>query len=265
MKKYREFNESKKHRQSRNKYNFNNFPINAQPNEVKMIERGMPMDFSNKFNYILSKMVQKNNGIAKELINLPNDITRKFEYSYIDLARNNDTLSYLANGDRNIPEDDRYSSIKRQNSKIHKVIKAIFGNKYTKNEIAKFVSIYKEIYAAGPDESLKIKSKQSNSDISLKLIKDTKDNKLLWDKIYSNAQLNKYESTIKITEKKYLKFEFFNFFLAEYEKNSFITIHLIKDFSDKGNNKNNSEWITTLQYDDIKNFVEQFVSKKTKK
>jgi hypothetical protein len=218
---------------------------------------GLPMNFSERFKYILNKIALKNNAIAKELIELPNKPEALFIYSYIDIE-NEDSVSYLNSSDKNIPEDDRYNSTKRQRSKIYKVIKTIFGSKYTKVDVNKFVSMYKTIFKQGPDKADTPRESQTDKQLIDKLIRDTKNNKLSWIKESSITDMTRYNASYVLTDKKRINFEFLRFF-NKHERASMIIIVLINDQC-KGASSNRTH-INTLMYEDIKDFLSMFIEK----
>lgn len=272
LKGYKKFNESRSHKPRRghkggnmNTPQHQRFPNSSwkeyPPRFTNKIEpRGMNMTFSERFKYILTEISKKGNKIAKELLELPNKPEAKFEYSYLDIAGRQDTISYLPNGARDILEEERYRSNKRQHSKIYKTIKTIFGSKYTKNEVTKFVSIYNEVYKQGPDKTDTTKSKQSDEQLLKKIIEDTKSDKLKWEKETGTGNMVRYESKVAITKKKYLAFCFFHFDRSiKDEAMSFITINLYNDSSKTKDDK--TVWINTLQFKDIRDFLPVFKEK----
>lgn len=272
LKGYKKFNEARRHKpKGRHRGgNMNTIPQQRFPNSSwkedvprftnKIEPRGMNMTFSERFKYILTKISKKGNKIAKELLDLPNKPEAKFEYSYLDLTGRQDTMSYLPNGARDIPEEDRYKSNKRQHSKIYKTIKTIFGSKYTKNEVTKFVSIYNEVYKQGPDKADTTKPKQSDEQLLKKIIEDTKSDKLKWKKETGAGNMARYEAKVTITEKKYLVFCFFHFDQSiKEEAMSFLTINLYNDLGKTKDDK--TMWINTLQFKDITDFLPVFKQK----
>lgn len=248
---FKSFNESMGRKNNRHNSNIRNsnrrswLDDKPKSNNIK-IDRGMRMDFTERFEYLVRKMADKNNSIAKELLTLQNK-DLKFEYSYLDLTGRDDTISYIVNADKNIPDDDKYKSNKRQISKTYKVIKTIFGSKYTKMEVSKFVSLFKQIYQNGPDEKDIIKPKLNDKQLIDKLILDTKNDKIKWKEDSKNGNFFKYSYKIKITDKKYLIFDIFYF--SDIEKNSFLTINLFT-------NDKRSTWINTLNYSIIQDFIQ---------
>lgn len=186
---------------------------------------GMPMVVSDRLEYILTKMSETGNKIAKELLSLIENKDKLHQISYIDITRKDDSFTYLPNGGKDLPEDQKFTSNKRQTSKIYKMIKMIFYNKYTKNEITKFVSIFKSIYHKGPekkDSPLPLSDEQ----IVKKLLSDTETNKIKWTKISEASNWIKYEFVKKITDTKSLVFDYYIFIWRGYENMSFISISI---------------------------------------
>lgn len=251
---YEKFNESRKNKGGRNNRNAGNHQ-NSWKNEVPRFAPkpdiiGDVMDFSERFKYVINKIAEKNNPIAKELINLPNKPDTKFQQSYLDLTGSGDMISYLSNFD--VPDGEKYKTIKRQSSKVYKTIKNIFGSKYTSPEVKKFVSIFKQIYTQGPDKSETHAPKQTKEQLLKKIINDTKIDKLKWNKISKYGNMNKYSVKIKITDKKYLIFDFFHF---DEDENSLMTINMHNDVTKK------STWVNTLPFQDLSDFLKVFKEK----
>jgi hypothetical protein len=264
LQKYNIFNESKKNRNRRSGIVKNSKGIlvwdgsrvrGNQSRDFTPQPRGMNMDFSPRFRYILGKIDKKGNKIAKDLIAFLNKPDAKFEFSYIDLTGRADTLSYIANADRNIPEEEKYKTNKRQQSKVYKIIKTIFGSKYTKTEVNKFVSIYKQVYEEGPDEAAISKSKRPDEQLVKKIANDTRNGTLKWNKVVSDIiNMDRFEATIKVTERKCI---WFIFFILNEKKLSFVTINLFdKQFPGKS-----GEWIQTYQYKELGDFIKAFKEK----
>jgi hypothetical protein len=270
LKKYDSFNESrnnkkKKHGQRgqhggtlvwdgsrvRGSYDKGNVVHTAQP-------RGMNMDFSPRFKYILGKMDKKGNKIAKDLLSVLNKPDAKFEFSFLDLTGRADTVSYIANADRNIPDEEKYKTNRRQHSKVYKTIKTIFGSKYTKTEVTKFVSLYKQIYEEGPDDAAISRNKRSDEQLLKKIATDTKNGNLKWTEEKSDITgMERYEAKIKITDKKSL---LFIFFILGTKNLSFITINLYNSLYPS----RSGEWINTYQYKDLTDFLTAFKEKYNK-
>lgn len=258
--KYKQFNERKSNRSRGSrpsniegrapmkKYNRGEYNYGISPNPS---QRGMPLDFSPRFKYIITKISNKNNKIAIDLLDSLNKPNARFEYSYLDLTNRGDTLSYLPNGERNTPEDQKYITNKRQHSKVYKVIKTIFGSKYTKTEVNKFVSMFKQTYDEGPPKKPEIKSRKTTGQLLKNIIDDTIDGKLQWSKLSDIKDVDRYKAKIKITEKKYLDFVLY---LTKNESNSFLTINFFNDNKD-------GEWISTFTYKDLINFIQTFKNK----
>lgn len=260
MKRYHEFNESRNHKKPRRNRggNLNDMWQQQHGNQQKVVEpRGMNMSFSERFKYILGKMDKKGNKIAKELVRVAKEPDAKFDQSYIDLTGRDDTLSYLPNGARDIPEEERFKSNKRQHAKIYKTIKTLFGSKFTKEEVTKFVSIYKEVYNIGPDSSLE-KPKQTNEQIIKKLTIDTKSGKIKWNReVITGGNSTRYDCIIPITEKKRLVFCLFYFGEdAKDQTLSFLTLNLYNDSSPTEEYKR--KWIHTFVYKEIGDFLKEF-------
>jgi len=252
---YKQFNEARKsNRPRRNKGGGNHVNFNRSYAPKIVEPRGMNMVFSERFNYVLNKIAKKGNKIAIELLTLPGNPDRKFEYSYIDLTGREDDLSYLPNGARDIKEDDRFKTNKRQRSKVYKTIKTIFGSKYTKNEVAKFVSFFKEVYKVGPDKK-DMEPKQLEDEAIKKIITDTKNRKLVWKLEQNTSQFLRYEAKFTVTPKKYLLFDFF-LFIDKGENFSFITLNM---YNELGRTKEDKKiWLTTFQYKHVTDFIKAF-------
>jgi hypothetical protein len=266
IKRYNSFNEA---RTIRNKGGNNKRGLfqhdsswkDTMPHSVNTDKTGLRMNFSERFEYILNKIALKNNAIAKELIELPTKTEALFMYSYIEIE-NEDSVSYLNFTDKNIPEDDRYKTTKRQRSKLYKVIKTIFGSKYTKVDVNKFVSMYRTVYKQGPDKADMPKESQTNEQLVDKIIRDTKSNKINWIKEASITDMDNYKASYKLTDKKHINFEFLRFF-NKYEKASMIIIVLTNE-QNKGKSSNRTH-LNTLMYEDIKEFLSMFSEKYEKK
>lgn len=265
LKKYKAFNEARRHKPKRHgPKRGGGFQQQSWKQEVPRFAepRGMHMVLSDRFKYVLEKIAKKGNAIAKELLILPNKLDAKFEYSYIDLTGRGDTLSYLPNGARDTAEADRFKSPKRQHSKVYKTIKTVFGSKYTKTDVTKFVSMFKEVYEQGPDKSdYPARGKNTDEQLLKKIIEDTKSDKLKWNKEETAGNMTRYESAVKITEMKRLVFCFFHFDQAVKEESmSFLTINF---YNDLGKTKDDQRrWIQTFQFDSIaNNFIPAFKEK----
>jgi hypothetical protein len=254
---YQKFNESKnrnkgnKNRQKNQNWQ-NQQTLKKYPREEnsRPAPRGMNMDFSDRFRYILTQMDKKGSKIAKDLLSQLNKPDAKFEYSFIDLTQRSDTLSYLPNAEKNTPEEEKYKSNKRQHSKVYKTIKTLFGSKYTKTEVNKFVSIYKQIYEAGPDREA-LKSKRTDGQLMKKIVEDTKTGKLTWLKLPEMGEVIRYEAKINITNHKYLSFVFF---ILPDKTKSLVTINFFTDLK-------KNEWVQTFNYKDLTDFLTAFKEK----
>jgi len=262
VKGYNKFNESRGNKAKKGarfqKDQRRNWLEETKPMLVKTTEpRGMPMEYSERFKYIITKIADKGNVIAKELLAAANKPSARFENSFLDL-KGDDNISFIANGDRNVP--DKYRSNKRQQAKIYKVIKTIFGSKFTSPEVKKFVSFYKQVYQQGPSKTDTSRPKLSNEELVKKLISDTKSNKIKWQLFSSQGNISRYDFTIKMTEKKKLIFNFFHFFSSKKdEMMSFISISILNELGKTENDKKN--WIQTLEHKDLIEFIDVFKEK----
>lgn len=266
LEKYDKFNESRRNKGRRSS------PVNTHRQRIanaasvtnRVVEpRGMPLDLSTRFKYIITIIADKGNAIAKDMLKNLNNPNVKFEYSYLDLTGRADTISYLPNGERNLPEEERYKSNKRQHSKVYKVVKTIFGSKYTKTDVGKFVSMFKQVFETGKSnnkESVRV-SGIDKKQLLEKLTQDTKNDKIKWIRSVNSQTYNKFEFKIKATEKKSFVFHFYYYF--NYSNNSMITLSMYTDNSyltgiDRGGKV---EWILTIPFPDVKEFSELFKEK----
>jgi hypothetical protein len=220
--------------------------------------RGMNMIFSERLKYVLNKIALKGNRLAKELLTLPAKPEAKFEYSYIDLTSREDTMSYLPYTGKDLPEDEKFKSNKRQHAKVYKTIKTLFGSKYTKTEVNKFVSIYKQIYNEGPGKDTD-RPKPSEEQVIKKITEDTKSDKLEWKLQGRQFDWLRYDADIKITEKKKLVFQLFIFPRITEETNSFLIVSMHNDLGITKEEKR--KWIQTLKFGSIIEFLKVFKDK----
>lgn len=242
MLRYKKFNESKRNRGS-SKFDRNR--INRDQNRMtpKIVDaRGMEMEFSPRFKYIIEKISKMGNAISKDFLSILNS-SNKYDRSYIDLTNKNDTASYLPNSARDIKEDERYKTNKRQHVKIYKLVKLIFGSKYTKTDVTKFVSLYKSIFEKGPENTIYDEDKKFINSI----IEDTKTYKLKWEKRDSQYILS-FDSIVKITPNKTLELSIY------IPKNSISTSIFTVNMSIKNNPQ--KIWIKTLNYNKIIELIE---------
>ena len=261
VKGYKKFNEARKQKnrpRQRGGFNSNWEQQLVRNNKAVSIEpRGMNMVYGEKFKYILNKISKNGNKIAKELLTLPDKIDARFDQSYIDITRREDTLSFLPNGARDIPDDKRFDTNKRQQSKVYKTIKTIFGSKYTKEEVNKFVSMFKGVYNVGPDPVVDQNIKKTDEDVIGKIIDDTKNDKLIWKEGESGGNLRRYDAEIPITTHKRLVICFYHFpNTIKDETMSFITVNF---YNDLGQTKDDKRmWIETYKFDQIVDFLKIF-------
>lgn len=216
----------------------------------------MKMVVSERFKYILNKMAESGNIVAKELLKSIDQKLESYETSYIDITPREDTLSYLPSGGKHLDDAEKFKSNKRQHSKIYKIIKTIFFNKFTKNDVQKFVSLYKSIYNKGPEkENL---PPLTTDQMVEKLIKDTKNDKLIWkNTMYANGWV-KYESKHEITDKKRLVFNFY-IFNDKQESLTFLTAEMHNDL---GQNKNERiKFIKNYNFTEVDELKKEIVKK----
>lgn len=229
---YLKFNEgrSMKNRSNRGK----NQKYQDNFNKYKSMNNASNVDveffISPRFEYLINKMSEIGNPISKEIIKAYKD-KRKLNISYLDISRNIDNITYLTKeiiNQENFRESESYKTNKRSTSKIYKVIRLLFGNKFTKNEITKFASVYKSVYSKGPDKSRTKEEERkplTSSEVINKLIDDTKNNKLNWENLYASSVLNKKRCILKLTSDKNLIIDFY--FLDD-QKNRFISFNISK-------------------------------------
>jgi len=261
MKDYNAFNESRRHKNrqkpQRNRGgNLNTMRQNNQQTPRLAVPRGMPMVISPRLKYILTKIDKKGNKIAKDLLSITDKLDARFENSYLEITKKPDSLSYLPNGARDIPEADRFTSNKRQVSQIYKVVKNIFSGKYTKNEVTKFVSFYKEAWNQGPPRESKgeDKAKLTEEETIKKVIEDTKSDKLKWAKEAETKQWDKWEAIYKITDNKNLEFEFYFFKNGVKEEAwTFLSLHLINKNTQVLEDKN--KHLNTFKFELLLDFI----------
>lgn len=239
MLRYNKFNESKRNKGS-NRYERERFSRNQNVRMTsKIVEpRGMEMEFSPRFKYIIEKISEKGNAISKDLLNVLNN-GNKYDWSYLDITNKNDTISYLPNSARDMKDDDKYKTNKRQHVKAYKLIKLLFGSKYTKTDVTKFVSLYKSVFEKGPD-----KKQNENALLVNKIIEDTKSKKLKWI-ISGDQNLLTCETSIKVTENKKL---ILSLYIPSTEINTILTINMLS-------NKNKT-WIKTIPGQDLKKLID---------
>jgi len=261
---YEHFNEARRNKGGR-KYsrpfvhgNANRFiDRDSLPSSVISKREGMPMKYSERFKYIIVKIANKNNALAKELLQLPELTGETFQYSYLDME-GGESLSYLHLTDKGIADEDKYKSPKRQISKVYKVVKSIFGSKYTKTDVSKFISMYKTAYNQGPDKSEIPRGPQTQKQLIDKLTQDTKNDKIKWVKYESVNDFIKYNAIFKITDYKSMSFDFLQF-LDKYEKNSLITVNLINK---KGKTESEKrKYLDTITYSYLENSLKIFFEK----
>lgn len=233
------------------------FRTNPMSISVSSNKIGMPMAYSERFKYIINKIASKNNVIAKELLRLPSLTGETFQYSYLDIM-SAESVSYLYYTDRGVLVDDKYKSPKRQSSKIYKIIKSIFGSRFTKTDVTKFVSLYKAIYTQGPDKKDFPNTELSNEQISNKLIIDTINDKLKWVKQHNATDMTKYYAYVKITENKGIAFELLRFY-GRYEGNSTIIVALMNKLGK--NDEEKRKWVKTIKFNELTEFFKKFVEK----
>lgn len=273
MLRYKAFNEARKHKQKQRKrggvsrhHRQQDQQNNWKPNVPRFAEvRGMPMHYSPKFKYVIEKIAGKGNLIAKEILNLQNKPDAKFEYSYLDLYKTSDSLTYLPNGAKDIPDEEKYKNNKRQVSKVYKIIKTIFGSRFTKTEVNKFVSFYKEIYEKGPDRPVEqvpfSKPKLAIEETIKKITDDTASDKLKWSHVEGAGNLNRFETRVNITKNKYLSLIFYYFNRGD-KKQINISMLIVNIFNSSAiDEKEQRKWIETYQYKDIVEFIDIFDKK----
>lgn len=243
-------NQNKNQQQNRNQAN----RFNAR--YVNPVSTGLIMYASERFKYILSKMSESGNKIAKDFLLLLDNKEKKFEMSYIDLTSKEDSLSYLTPGaSGELKDEDKYKSNKRQYSKIYKLIKTIFGNKFTKEEVKKFVSVYKSVYNKGPEKK---KEPGSDENILKKIVDDTKNDKLKWSLRTKANNWVCYEAGKKYTEYKGVVFSLY-IFDPHLFVNSFLSMNFINNKEKDPDKK--SVHIKTFNYGDIIEFIKDFSKK----
>lgn len=255
MLKYKNFNESRKNRNRRkNKQITRNYnAINKYQPYSAVDSKKMDMIFSDRFKYVVEKISMKGNAIAKDLLSLPNS-ANKYSYSYLDLTDRYDTISYLSS-DKNLSEgEDKFKTNKRQHSKVYKVIKTILGNKFTKNEVSKFVTFYKQVYEQGPDKKF-----NREIDIVNKITEDTKKNIINWKEEKRNSSILKvFKSEIVVTLNKYILLELY-LFKGDDKKNTFLSINFCNNNALL--DKDKKKWYKTFRYENLFNFLEAFKDK----
>jgi len=262
MHKYKEHIDESRRRSSKNKRS-KNFNDQWQEKDQYINHRfvlpsnKMKLVVSDRLKYILTKMSETGNIISNDFLKLLEQKLESYEMSYIDITPKEDTFSYLPSSGKNLPDSDKFKNNKRQHSKIYKIIKTIFGNRFTKNEVQKFVSIYKSIYNKGPQkENL---SPMTIDQMVEKLITDTKNDKLKWDKISNASNWIKYESRHKITNNKYLVFVYYIFNNIKDKKLTFLTANIYNDLGQNKEDKN--KFIRNFRYEEIKDLTEEIIKK----
>jgi len=243
---------SQQQQQQQRNRNFNTNYVNPQA-------PGMPLMISDRLKYIFSKMSESGNRAAKELLSLTDQKDKKFEMSYLDITKKDDSLSYLPPGGKDLPDAEKYDNNKRQYSKVYKVVKTICGSRYTKTEVQKFVSMYKSIYNKGPEkEDL---PKPTDEQILNKIIRDTKSDKLKWKEELKTSPWVRYEAKVSATDTKGVMFHLYIFYSLKDTPNCFLTVHF---FNEKEKyDKDKKIHIKTYKYDEglidfIKDFVEKY-------
>jgi hypothetical protein len=235
---FKDLSEARSHK-NRNK---NKFKVNRQEDQWdkfknfnqknivgSVVSSGMKMEYSTRFGYLLNKIAETGNKIAKEFLSLKSNEEKKFEISYLDLTNKEDTISYLQPNGKDIPDTEKYKSNKRQHVKVYKTIKIIFGSKYTKTDVQKFVSIFKSTYNKGPEK--KDLPTPTEEQIIKNLIKDTESNKLKWFNVAKGKDFVRCVTDKPIDEKnkKILRFTYYIFEDKKEVDCGFLTIHLVRD------------------------------------
>ena len=232
---YSMFNESKsmKNRgnRGRNQKYQDSFNKKYAAGKISSQDFDVVLHLSPRLEYAVNKMAEIGNPVSKEILKALKD-GRTSEISFLDMSRNVDNISYLTKEviNRNdFNENEAYRSSRRTSSKIYKAMRLLFGNKFTKNEISKFVSVYKSVYSKGPDKNL-IKNDKESKNIPInetiqKIIDDTKKGKLKWRDIPMNTStIKKKRCIIPITKMKYMEIDFYIMF--DNPQNNFMSFNL---------------------------------------
>lgn len=215
---------------------------------------GMPMVVSDRLDYILKKMSESGNKIAKDILSLTSNKEKLHQISYIDITRKDDSFSFLPNGGKDLPEEQKFVSDKRQHGKIYKTVKVIFFNKYTKNEIQKFISVFKSIYHKGPEKKNN-SSPLSDEELVKKLVSDTSADKIKWISSMEASNWIKFEFTKPVTNTKMIVFDYYIFTWRGYENMTFMSIGMkIKD-------QTKDSFIKSIKYDKLSELTRLMIEK----
>jgi len=217
-------------------------------------ENKMSLIVSNRLIYILTKMSEEGNKIAKDFLNLLYSDEKRFTMSYFDITQKIDSLSYMSSSGYNVPESEKFSSNKRQFVQVYKVIKTIFGSKYTKNEVQKFISMFRSVYKKGPDRN--DMPPPSVEKIIQKLLKDTKSGAMKWTvskDLVENDKMVRYQTRSESTPNKGIVFDIYIFKKKENCNLSFLTIHFY--------NKTEKTHIHTCDIGKIRDLVDYIIDK----
>jgi len=250
--KFIQFNESRRSKKRRFHGIERNYNRYNRSLEESSPENGMKLDVSPRFKAVVEKMVGIGGLIAKNLLEEINKKERLFKISYIDISRNLDMLTYLPLSEKNSGTDP-YKNPKRIGSKIYKVIRMLFENSVTKEEIQKFVSVFKKVCSSDPERpSPKPKTevsgvkedKKTNNEIIFKLIEDTIENKIKWETVQNTDNLESYRTIVNITNNKKLEIDVF-IMKKNIDLSSLSIFYII--------NKNNN-FIKSIKFSEIKEF-----------
>lgn len=229
MKDFKQYNESRRSKKRRfqgieRQYNRYKNIIDSTPSE-RTENGGMPLEVSPRFIAAVRKMSEVGGSIVKKLLDEIENKNNLYNISYIDLSRNLDMLTYLPLSEKD-SKIDPYKNQKRIGSKIYKVIRMIFGNEVTKNEIQKFVSVFKNVCSCVPTTRPKTKTenrKQTDKEIVDTLIKNTVENKISWKNNQKTENLESYVAVYEITDNKELEFNLYIFPKEEHISNMAIS------------------------------------------
>jgi len=234
---YEKYNESRSRRRgnkinsARGGYN-NNIKRDSYNNNIKIEENdyseNQNLFLSQRLESIIKKISETGDLLSKEILDSIDNKSKFFDVTYLDISKNLDNFSFFTKEEVNklgIVDNtiDTYKSNKRFESKIYKIVKILFGNKFTKKEIQKFISIYKSVYSKGPDKKNVEQKALTNEDVINKIIEDTTNGKLKWVEVPELIGLEKYRSVVNITKSKYLQIELY---LFTNQDNDFLTLNL---------------------------------------
>lgn len=221
--------------------NINNYTTHVNRKQVMN-----PLIISDSLkNLLLRIMDLSNDNISKRIIEDSNKNSIPTRISWLNLTNSNDYISYTIPDKVKKPED-AWDKKNRQVSEIKKLIKKIYKNEFSNNQIKSFISKFRKIYSEIKTEkdyhkkTFKNEKLFNDNKIIDNLLLQTELNELEWILLFKNNNYEKYSTQIYITEYKYVLVE-----LYYMGKNSFITLNLVNK------NKVDKKFIKNIQDPDV--------------